>query len=216
MLTAGTLAAGDADADLQELGPGTGSAKGTGTGYLVNNSGGHAAGETVIDADTGTGTILVDNYVTIDGARRAYRVTVALSVGQFEITPGLADAAGDNAAITLIEPVLLQDRGTTAKGTGTGYLVNNSGGYAAGVDEFTVDAGTGTILVGNGVRVGGNDDLYIVTRALDENKFRFAPALTGAVLDDAVVTVVNRFEADNASASFDVDYYVQIDLANIS
>jgi len=74
--------------------------QGTGTGNQVNGT--QAAGDTVILADTGTGTIVAGDVVTFAGDTNKYVVTVALSGGQFEIaSPGLRVAPADDAAITV-------------------------------------------------------------------------------------------------------------------
>jgi len=76
--------------------------KGTGTGYLVNNASA-AIGDTVIPADTGTGTILAGDVVTIAGDTNQYVVATALSAGSFTIAdPGLRVAVANNAAITVV------------------------------------------------------------------------------------------------------------------
>lgn len=73
---------------------------GTGASYLINNSGGYAIGATTIAVDTGTGTILAGDIVTIAGNK--YVVATALSGGSFTINaPGLVTAVADNAAITV-------------------------------------------------------------------------------------------------------------------
>lgn len=75
--------------------------KGTGTGYLVNSAS-LAVGDTVIPADTGTGTILAGDIVTFDGDTNKYVVTSAFSGGSFTIGEGgLQTAVADNAAITV-------------------------------------------------------------------------------------------------------------------
>jgi hypothetical protein len=75
--------------------------KGTGSGYLVNSAS-LAIGETVIPADTGTGTILAGDIVTFAGDTNKYVVTSAFSGGSFTIGgPGLRTAVADNAAITV-------------------------------------------------------------------------------------------------------------------
>jgi hypothetical protein len=73
---------------------------GTGSGYLVNNGGGYASGATTIAVDTGTGTILAGDVVTIAGNK--YVVATTLSGGSFTInSPGLVTAVADNAAVTV-------------------------------------------------------------------------------------------------------------------
>jgi hypothetical protein len=76
--------------------------KGTGTGYLVNDAS-LAVGDTVIAADTGSGTIVAGDVVTFAAdANNKYVVTSALSGGSFEIAaPGLRVAIADNNAITV-------------------------------------------------------------------------------------------------------------------
>ena len=77
--------------------------KGTGTGYLVNNASA-AAGDTTIPADTGSGTILAGDVITIAGDTTKYVVATALSGGSFTIgAPGLKVAVADNAAITIVD-----------------------------------------------------------------------------------------------------------------
>jgi len=76
--------------------------KGSGAGYLVNNASA-AIGDTVIPADTGTGTILAGDVVTIAGDTNKYVVTTALAGGSFTIAePGLRVAVANNAAITVV------------------------------------------------------------------------------------------------------------------
>jgi hypothetical protein len=78
-----------------------------------------------------------------------------------------------------------QINGATA-GTGASYLVN--GALSAGATSITVDTGSGTILAGDIVTIGGNK--YVVATALASNVFTInAPGLVGAVADNATVTV---------------------------
>ena len=75
--------------------------KGTGTGYLVNAAA-LSEGDTVIAADTGSGTIVAGDVVTFAGDTNKYVVTSALSGGEFTIAaPGLRQDTADNAAITV-------------------------------------------------------------------------------------------------------------------
>lgn len=74
---------------------------GTGSGYLINNGAGYAAGIKTVVVDTGSGTILAGDIVTFAGVTGTYVVTAALSGGSFSFYPGLASAVADNAAVTL-------------------------------------------------------------------------------------------------------------------
>lgn len=74
--------------------------KGTGASYLIN--GALAIGATTIAVDTGSGTIVAGDVITIAGDTNKYVVTTALSGGSFTIAaPGLRAAAADNAAVTV-------------------------------------------------------------------------------------------------------------------
>jgi hypothetical protein len=74
---------------------------GTGTGYLLNDAS-SAIGDTVINTDTGTGTILAGDIVTFAGTSTKYVVNSALSGGSFTIGgTGLTAAESDNDAITV-------------------------------------------------------------------------------------------------------------------
>lgn len=80
---------------------------GTGSGYLVNHSGGYAVGATTIAADTGSGTILVGDVITIGSDTNQYVVASALSAGSLTIAaPGLRKAVSDNDAITVVSSYL--------------------------------------------------------------------------------------------------------------
>lgn len=71
---------------------------GTGTNYLVNGS--HAVGATTIAANTGSGTIIAGDVITIGSFQ--YVVATALSAGSLVINaPGLMAAASNGNAITV-------------------------------------------------------------------------------------------------------------------
>lgn len=71
---------------------------GTGASYQLNGS--HAIGATTIAVDTGTGTILAGDIVTIGNHK--YVVATALGGGSFTINaPGLVEAFADNQAVTV-------------------------------------------------------------------------------------------------------------------
>lgn len=72
--------------------------KGTGASYQLN--GAHAIGATTINVDTGTGTILAGDVVTIGNHK--YVANTALAAGSFTISaPGLREAFADNQAISV-------------------------------------------------------------------------------------------------------------------
>lgn len=73
---------------------------GTGASYVLN--GAHAVGATTINVQTGTGTIVAGDVITIAGDARKYVVVGALSGGSLTIaSPGLKQAAASGAAVTL-------------------------------------------------------------------------------------------------------------------
>lgn len=76
--------------------------KGTGAGFLVNNVGGYAIGDTAITVDTGTGTILAGDVITFNGDTNKYVVAAALSANVVTIAaPGLRKAVANDIAITV-------------------------------------------------------------------------------------------------------------------
>lgn len=74
--------------------------KGTGTSYQLSAAG--AVGDTTINVDTGSGTLLAGDIVTVAGTSHKYVANTALSGGTFTIgRPGLLAAEADNDAITI-------------------------------------------------------------------------------------------------------------------
>lgn len=83
---------------LKETAGAYGATAGTGASYLLN--GALAVGDTTVTVDTGSGTILAGDIVTI-GAHK-YVALTALASGTFTISsPGIRAAAADNLAITV-------------------------------------------------------------------------------------------------------------------
>ena len=78
---------------------------------------------------------------------------------------------------------------THTPGTATGKLVNNAAGYAKGATTFTVDGGSGTLVVGDLVTFAGHTDKYVVSKALASNSFSIhKPGLVQAVANDEAIT----------------------------
>lgn len=74
--------------------------KGTGASYQLSAAG--AVGDTTINVDTGSGTILAGDIITIAGTTDNYVVNTALASGSFVIgSPGLRAAEADNDAVTV-------------------------------------------------------------------------------------------------------------------
>lgn len=74
--------------------------KGTGTSYQLSAAG--AVGDTTINVDTGSGTLLAGDIVTFAGTSDKYVANTALSGGVFTIgAPGLLAIEADNDAITI-------------------------------------------------------------------------------------------------------------------
>lgn len=157
-------------------------AYGTGTGYLVNNSSGYAVGDTVLSLDSGTGTIRAGDTISIDTLK--YTVHSALAGGSITLASPLRAAVADNT------PVYVDGTASFA-GTGAGYLINKSGGYAintGGTSEtLALDTGSGTILSGNSVTIGSFK--YLVTASLNNATVTLGRGVRAAVADNVAVNV---------------------------
>lgn len=77
-----------------------GATAGTGSGYLIDEAAGYAVGDTTLTLDTGSGTILAGDIITI-GAHK-YVVETALTGNDVVIAePGLRAAVADDATVTV-------------------------------------------------------------------------------------------------------------------
>jgi hypothetical protein len=77
-----------------------GAAAGTGANYLINEAGNYPIGATALTLDTGTGTILAGDVLTIGNFK--YVVASALAANVVTIAaPGLQEAVANNAAVTV-------------------------------------------------------------------------------------------------------------------
>lgn len=76
--------------------------KGTGAGFLLNNGAGYSVDSTDLAVDTGSGTVLAGDVVTLAGDTNKYLVGTALSAGALSLNqPGLREAHLDNDAMTV-------------------------------------------------------------------------------------------------------------------
>lgn len=88
--------------DLFQSGQASVHTKGTGSGYLVNDATPPAVGDVSITTDTGSGTIVAGDVITLAGDSNKYVVNTALASNVVVINePGLQVAADDNDAITV-------------------------------------------------------------------------------------------------------------------
>lgn len=76
--------------------------KGTGAGYLINNVAGYSTGSVDLAVDTGSGTVLAGDVVTLAGDTNKYMIGTALSAGALSLNqPGLREAHLNDDAMTV-------------------------------------------------------------------------------------------------------------------
>jgi hypothetical protein len=73
---------------------------GTGSGYLINEASGYAVGAASLTLDTGTGTILAGDIITIGTNKYVVKTALADNVVVIE-SPGLVAAVANNAEVTV-------------------------------------------------------------------------------------------------------------------
>jgi len=113
--------------------------KGTGAGYLINNVAGYSTDETDLAVDTGAGTILAGDVVTLAGDINKYIVGTDLAAGALAINkPGLQLATVNNAAMTVGDSYTANmafHRGAIRLATRAPALV---GGEDSAVDRYMI------------------------------------------------------------------------------
>lgn len=73
---------------------------GTGSGYLINEASGYAVGATSLTLDTGSGTILAGDVITIGSHKYVVKTALAANVVVIQ-EPGLVAAVANNAEVTV-------------------------------------------------------------------------------------------------------------------
>ena len=157
------------------------------------SSGSYDPGTTKIELrlpSSGTGgTFVPGNAITINGA--TYLVTAApvasgITTGNYSTTSYTIGVAPLLSTLPSNKTVTTADLTTPFNlGTGLGYRLN--GAVSAGIKLFAVDTGSGTILPGDTVFVGGNR--YLVTTTNASSTFQVHPAPATTLADDSVVIV---------------------------
>jgi hypothetical protein len=129
-----------------------------------------------------------------------------LSLGAYNAAsklPGLINASASGSNSTLRQGVVGQlynldireSHGTYAhtKGTGVNYVLD--GAHAVGATSINVKTGTGTVLAGDVITIGGHK--YVNNIALSGGKLTIAaPGLLSAQADGATVTINDSHEAN--------------------
>jgi hypothetical protein len=106
------------------------------------------------------------------------------------VTSTQAGFSGELPAISNLAPVLSVNVSTHTKGTGTGYLVNKTAGWAIGDTSLAVDTGSGTMLAGDVVLATTGGRQYVVKTALSGGTVVINdPGIKTAVANNGVLTV---------------------------
>jgi hypothetical protein len=101
-----------------------------------------------------------------------------------------AGFSGELPAISNLTPALSVNITTHTKGTGSGYLVNKTAGWAVGDTSLNVDTGSGTIIAGDVVLATTGGRQYVVKTALNGGVVVINdPGIKTAVANNGVLTV---------------------------
>lgn len=170
----------------------------------INHANGYSIGDTIINIDAFVGAVAVGDRVQFAGDTAVYVITAHTEVlgntTQIVISPALAAAAGDNIVVTFYQPNA--DLGA----------VDNTGGYPGGTTVLLMDSFIGIIATGDIVSIAGDTTVsHKVTAHVETlgntTQITISPALGGAVIDTAVITVYQP-NADLAAVNNSTGGYV--------
>jgi hypothetical protein len=135
---------------------------------------------------------------------------MALARARFANVASTQDRASFNAGllpeISGLTPQMSNQITKHTKGTGTGFLLNKTAGWAVGDTTLAVDTGTGTIVIGDALLVGTGGREYIIKTALTGgNVVINAPGIFEAAANNAVLSVGNSY-VPNLAMSRDAIY----------
>lgn len=158
----------------------------------------------------------LDRQFTPDGARKLVigyeEQTAALKLAEFKNNY----QAGDSEAFrrgnlgSLFGMDIFRDgqRPTHTAGAGSGYLVNNGAGYAAGTTSIVVDTGTGALNDGDILTFAGHVTTYAVNAyAGGAGTITLKKPLTAAVADNEAIT---KAATHKVNLAFDVDAFALV------
>lgn len=80
-------------------------------------------------------------------------------------------------------------------GTGTGWLVNKSGGYTIGATNIAIDSGTGYIFAGDKIKFSGDSTIYTVYFSSNNAALYLTSGITANLADNATITIQSSTSA---------------------
>lgn len=146
--------------------------------------------------------ILADNGCPVEDMERSMVIDTAAGTnlrnisGLWQDNTAGTDATLRRGALLDIHGFAMRESAQVAShtaGTGSGYLVDLTAGYAVGDTTIHVDTGTGTILAGDVIKFENHADLYVVKTGFagdgDGDIVLQGPGLRAAVENNETVTI---------------------------
>lgn len=150
--------------------------------------------------------ILTDNGAPLTDLQLVINTTAAAKVRSLaQLTKaneaGTTDLRAQGTLLDLHGFAVRESAGVAmhVKGAGSGYLVNNAGGYAIGATTIAADTGTGPIKAGDVLTFAGDANKYVNNVALAAGALAIGkPGLLAAAADNAAITVGDSYTANMA------------------